>query len=66
MAKPSEQLGGYFQRKAANLEEIADHHASIGESSKAKELYKQAREMYAKIGATDAITRLDGKMKKLK
>ena len=66
MAKPSEQLSGYFQRKAANLEEIADHHAAIGEASKAKEIYKQARDMYARIGAADAVTRIDGKVKKLK
>jgi plasmid stabilization system protein ParE len=66
MAKPSEQLSGYFQRKAANLEEIADHHASTGEPSQAKELYKQARDMYARLGAADAINRIDGKLKKLK
>jgi hypothetical protein len=66
MAKPSEQLSGYFQRKAANLEEIANHHASIGESSKAKEIYKQARDMYARLGAADAVNRIDDKLKKLK
>ncbi len=66
MAKPSDQLTAYVQRKGENLEELADHHASIGEISEAKELYTQARAMFERLGNQDLITRIDEKLKKLK
>ncbi|MFX1562311.1 MAG: hypothetical protein ACFFDP_03275 [Promethearchaeota archaeon] len=65
MAKPSDQLAAYFQKKAANLEELADHHASIGEISQAKELYTQARAMYSRMGGSEQIERIDEKLKAL-
>ncbi len=65
MSKPSDQIRGYFQKKGAYLEELADHHASIGEIEKAKELYSQARDMYTRLGDKEQIARIDEKMKKL-
>lgn len=65
MSKPSDQLMGYFQRKAAKLEELADHHASIGETPQAKDLYTQARQMYGRLGDADQIARIEEKMKSL-
>lgn len=65
MAKPSDQLSGYFQKKAAYLEELADHHASIGEIDKAKELYSQAKDMYTRIGDAVQIARVEDKLKQL-
>ncbi len=65
MSKPSDQISGYFQKKAAYLEELADHHASIGEIEKAKELYTQARDMYVRLGDKDQIARVDEKLQKL-
>lgn len=65
MAKPSDQLAAYFQKKAAKLEELADHHASIGESAQAKDLYTQARAMYSRMGDNDQTARIDEKIKAL-
>lgn len=65
MSKPSDQIGGYFQKKAAYLEGLANHHASIGEKDKAKELYSQARDMYARLGDKDQIARVEEKIKQL-
>jgi iron uptake system EfeUOB component EfeO/EfeM len=65
MAKPSDQLAAYFQKKAEKLEELADHHASIGEKAQAKELYTQARTMYSRLDNADHISRIDGKIKAL-
>ncbi|MFX1565801.1 MAG: hypothetical protein ACFFCH_07415 [Promethearchaeota archaeon] len=66
MSKPSDQMTAYFQKKGENLEELADHHASIGESSQAKELYGQARSMYERLGSQELISRVDEKLGKLK
>ena len=66
MAKPSEQLLAYFQRKAEKLEELADHHASIGEPVQAKDLYTQAKAMFERITGKEDITRIDEKLQKLK
>lgn len=65
MAKPSDQLAAYFQKKATNLEELADHHASIGEIAQAKELYAQAQAMYSRMGDSEQIARIDEKIKAL-
>ncbi|MFX1475760.1 MAG: hypothetical protein ACFFCO_09845 [Promethearchaeota archaeon] len=65
MSKPSDQIGGYFQKKAAYLEELADHHASIGEAEKAKELYAQARALYTRLGDKDQIARVEEKLGQL-
>jgi len=66
MSKPSDQMSAYFQKKGENLEELANHHASIGELSQAKELYTQARAMYERLGNQELITRIDEKLAKLK
>jgi iron uptake system EfeUOB component EfeO/EfeM len=66
LSKPSDQMGAYFQKKGENLEELADHHASIGEVSQAKELYAQARSMYERLGNQDLISRIDEKLGNLK
>ncbi len=66
MSKPSDQMGAYFQKKGENLEELADHHASIGEVSQAKELYGQARTMYERLGNQEFIARIDEKLSGLK
>ncbi|MFW9934230.1 MAG: hypothetical protein ACFFCF_07695 [Promethearchaeota archaeon] len=66
MSKPSDQMGAYFQKKGQNLEELADHHASIGEKSQAKDLYAQARSMYERLGNQELISRIDEKMSALK
>ncbi len=65
MSKPSDQISGYFQKKAAYLEELADHHASIGEIDKAKELYSQAKNMYTRLGDKVQIARVEEKIKQL-
>lgn len=59
-------MGAYFQKKGQNLEELADHHASIGEKSQAKDLYSQARSMYERLGNQELISRIDEKMSALK
>ena len=66
MSKPSDQMGAYFQKKGENLEELADHHASIGEVYQAKELYAQARSMYERLGNQEFISRIDEKLGTLK
>ena len=66
MSKPSDQLTAYMQKKGENLEELADHHAAIGEVSEAKELYAQARAMYERIDNQELVSRIDEKAKKLK
>jgi hypothetical protein len=66
MSKPSDQMSAYFQKKGENLEELADHHAGIGEVSQAKELYAQARAMYESLGNTELIARIDEKAAKLR
>jgi iron uptake system EfeUOB component EfeO/EfeM len=66
MSKPSDQMGAYFQKKGQNLEELADHHAKIGEISQAKELYAQARSMYERLGNQELISRIDEKVGSLK
>jgi hypothetical protein len=66
MSKPSDQMGAYFQKKGENLEELADHHAAIGEISQAKELYGQARSMYERLGNQEFMSRIDEKLGKLK
>jgi len=55
-----------MQKKGENLEELADHHAAIGEVSEAKELYAQARAMYERIENQELVSRIDEKAKKLK
>lgn len=65
MAKPSDQLSAYFQKKGSKLEELADHHASIGEGAQAKDLYAQARAMYSRMSDADQIARIDEKIKAL-
>lgn len=65
MTKPSDQLTAYIQRKGEKLEELADHHALIGEGPQAKELYSQAREMYERIANQEFVARIDEKLKKL-
>lgn len=66
MAKPSDQLTAYVQRKGEKLEELADHHAAIGETTQAKDLYSQARSMYERLGNREFISRIDEKLKKMK
>ena len=66
MSKPSDQMSAYFQKKGENLEELADHHASIGELSQAKDLYSQARSMYERLGNQEFISRIDKKLGNLK
>ena len=66
MSKPSDQMSAYFQKKGENLEELADHHAAIGEVHQAKELYAQARSMYERLGNEELVSRIDGKVGKLK
>ncbi len=66
MSKPSDQMGAYFQKKGENLEELADHHALIGETPQAKELYTQARSMYERLGNQELISRIDEKLSNLK
>ncbi len=66
MSKPSDQMSAYFQKKGENLEELADHHAAIGEVPQAKELYAQARSMFERLGNEELISRIDGKVGKLK
>ncbi len=66
MSKPSDQMGAYFQKKGENLEELADHHALIGEISQAKELYAQARAMYERLGNQELTSRIDKKLNNLK
>lgn len=65
MTKPSDQLTAYVQRKAEKLEELADHHALIGETPQAKDLYSQAKAMFERLGNPDHIARIDEKLKKL-
>ena len=65
MSKPSSQLTDYFMRKGAKLEELADHHATIGEKAQAKDLYQQAKQMYARLADSTLLTRIDDKLKKL-
>jgi hypothetical protein len=59
-------MSAYFQKKGENLEELADHHASIGELSQAKDLYSQARSMYERLGNQEFISRIDKKLGNLK
>jgi hypothetical protein len=66
VSKPSDQMSAYFQKKGENLEELADHHASIGELSQAKDLYSQARSMYERLGNQEFISRIDKKLGNLK
>ena len=66
MSKSSDQLFAYMQKKGENLEELADHHAAIGELDQAKELYAQARAMYERIENQEFVSRIDEKTKKLK
>ncbi len=54
-----------MRRKGEKLEELADHHASIGEISQAKELYMQARSMFERIGNQEFISRIDEKLSSL-
>lgn len=65
MSKPSDQLTAYVQRKAEKLEELADHHASIGEAPQAKDLYTQAKAMFERLGNPEHITRITEKLKKI-
>lgn len=65
MSKPSDQMSAYFQKKGENLEELADHHAGIGEISQAKELYAQAKAMYERLGNAELVSRVDEKAAKL-
>ncbi|MFW9832240.1 MAG: hypothetical protein ACFFD8_10750 [Candidatus Thorarchaeota archaeon] len=65
MSKPSDQLSAYVQRKGEKLEELADHHALIGETAQAKELYSQARDMYERIANQELISRVNDKLSKL-
>lgn len=59
-------MTAYFLKKGENLEELADHHAAIGEVPQAKELYAQARSMYERLGNKELVSRIDGKIGKLK
>ncbi|MFX0168803.1 MAG: hypothetical protein ACFE89_05510 [Candidatus Hodarchaeota archaeon] len=65
MSSPSDQMTAYFLKKGQNLEELADHHAAIGETPQAKELYAQARAMYERLGNAELVGRIDEKAAKL-
>lgn len=58
-------MSAYFQKKGENLEELADHHAGIGEIPQAKELYAQAKAMYERLGNTELVSRVEEKAAKL-
>jgi len=66
MPEVSDQVRSYLARKAANLEEMADHHAAIGEPDKARELYTQALALYSRQGDDKGTKRVKEKLETLK